>query len=172
MGVRSSPLTPADLAGALLPRVADLGLKLVLEPGRSLVATSGCLVCQVLHLKAGQDAQRVVVDTGMNALIRPALYEAYHAILPVRQAPTALEVDVVGPNCESSDVVGRDRRLPALRSGDRLAIMDVGAYGYSLASNYNNRPRPAEVAVLGDQWWTVRPAQDWEGLLVGQVRLP
>lgn len=161
-------LTPSDLAEALLPRVADLGLRLVLEPGRSLVAAAGALVAQVLHLKRGVDATRVVLDTGMNALIRPSLYEAYHAILPLRDAAPAMTVDVVGPNCESADVVGRARALPALASGDRVAVMDSGAYGYALASNYNSRPRPAEVAVRENRWWLIRPAETWEGLLAGQ----
>ena len=164
----SHPLTPVDLASALLPRVADLGLRLVLEPGRSLVASSGVLVGQVLHLKHGADTTRAVLDTGMNALIRPSLYEAYHAVLPLRAAPPGLTADIVGPNCESSDVVGRARQLPALQSGDYLAIMDAGAYGYALASNYNSRPRPAEVVVRGDRWWVTRPAETWESLLEGQ----
>ncbi|MCW5850748.1 MAG: diaminopimelate decarboxylase [Anaerolineae bacterium] len=165
----TQPLTPTDLAGALLPRVADLGLRLALEPGRSLVAPAGVLVGQVLHLKHGADTTRVVLDTGMNALIRPSLYEAYHAVSPLKAGTPSLTADVVGPNCESSDVIGRGRRLPALRSGDYLAVMDAGAYGYPLASNYNSRPRPAEVVVRGDRWWTVRPAETWEGLLQGQV---
>ena len=166
-----SPVTPTALADALLPRVRDLGLRLILEPGRSLVAPAGVLLGQVLHLKRGADTTRVVLDTGMNALIRPSLYEAYHAILPVRAAPTAMTVDVVGPNCESSDVVGRERALPALASGDLVAVMDSGAYGYALASNYNSRPRPAEVVVRGEQWWVAREAETWDGLLQGQ-RIP
>ena len=165
------PLTPSDLAAALLPVAADLGLRLVLEPGRSLVAPAGVLVGQVLHLKQGMDTTRLVLDTGMNALIRPSLYEAYHAVLPLRADVPDLTVDVVGPNCESSDVVGRERRLPALRSGDYVAVMDAGAYGYALASNYNSRPRPAEVVVHGDRWWVTRPAETWESLLAGQVGL-
>ena len=165
------PLTPSDLAAALLPRVADLGLRLALEPGRSLVAPAGVLVGQVLHLKSGADTTRIVLDTGMNALIRPSLYEAYHAILPLHTGTAELMADVVGPNCESSDVVGRGRALPAVRSGDYLAVMDAGAYGYALASNYNSRPRPAEVVVRGDRWWVTRPAETWEALLQGQVGL-
>lgn len=162
------PLSPAHLAAALLPRVRDLGLRLLLEPGRSLVAPAGVLLSRVLHLKRGADATRVVLDAGMNALIRPSLYEAYHAILPLRAAPTALTADVVGPNCESSDVVGRDRALPSLAGGDLVAVMDSGAYGYALASNYNSRPRPAEVVVRGAQWWVTREAETWDSLLQGQ----
>ncbi|MFN8497032.1 MAG: diaminopimelate decarboxylase [Anaerolineae bacterium] len=165
----SARLTPADLAAVLTPQLAGLDLKLLLEPGRSIVAPAGALLSEVLHIKHSADVARVVLDTGMNALLRPALYEAHHEIWPVRDNVVEMTADVVGPNCETSDVVGRARRLPNLVSGDLVAILDAGAYGYAQASNYNSRPRPAEVAVLGGQWWVVRPAETWEGLLVGQV---
>ncbi|MFN8484941.1 MAG: diaminopimelate decarboxylase [Anaerolineae bacterium] len=162
-------LTPTDLAAVLYPQLAGLDLKLLLEPGRSIVAPAGALLSEVLHIKHSADVARVILDTGMNALLRPALYEAHHEIWPVRAGVAEITADVVGPNCETSDVVGRDRRLPNLASGDLVAILDSGAYGYAQASNYNSRPRPAEVAVLGDRWWVVRPAETWDGLLAGQV---
>ncbi len=162
-------LTPADLAAILLPQLVGLDLKLLLEPGRSIVAPAGALLSQVLHVKHSVDVVRVVLDTGMNALLRPALYEAHHEIWPVQANVVTMTADVVGPNCETSDVVGRARQLPALQSGDFVAILDSGAYGYAQSSNYNSRPRPAEVAILGKQWWIVRRAETWEGLLVDQV---
>ncbi|MFN8474121.1 MAG: diaminopimelate decarboxylase [Anaerolineae bacterium] len=168
-GGAEARLTPADLAAVLSPQLAGLDLKLLLEPGRSIVAPAGALLSEVLHIKHSADVLRVILDTGMNALLRPALYEAHHEIWPVRASVVEMTADIVGPNCETSDVVGHARQLPNLASGDLVAILDTGAYGYAQSSNYNSRPRPAEVAMLGDQWWVVRPAESWEGLLVGQV---
>ena len=136
---------------------------------RTTLPVAGRIWRELGKRKVNADVVRVILDTGMNALLRPALYEAHHEIWPVRDNVVSMTADVVGPNCETSDVVGRARQLPNLASGDQVAILDAGAYGYAQASNYNSRPRPAEVAVLGDQWWVVRPAETWEGLLVGQV---
>lgn len=158
--------TPADLAAAVLPIVRQLKVDLVLEPGRWIVGPAGVLVASVVHVKQGEP-RRVVLDAGMNALLRPALYDAWHAIQPVREAPTTGQFDVVGPVCESTDVLGRDRELPQLDPGDLVAIRDVGAYGYSLASTYNGRPRPAEVAVRGDRWWVIRERETYADLVAG-----
>ncbi len=158
--------SPADLAAAVLPIIHELSVDLILEPGRSIVGPAGVLVASVVHMKRGQP-DRVVLDAGMNALLRPALYGAWHAIQPLRQAPPAGHFDLVGPICESTDVLVRDRELPLLASGDLVAIMDVGAYGYSLASTYNGRPRPAEVAVCEDRWWVVRERETYADLVAG-----
>jgi len=159
-------LAPADLAAAVLPIVQALDADLILEPGRWIIGPAGVLVASVVHVKRGEP-DRVVLDVGMNALLRPALYDAWHAIRPLRQAPAAGCCDVVGPTCESADVLGRDRDLPALASGDMVAIMDVGAYGYAMASCYNGRPRPAEVAVRGDRWWVIRQRETYAALIAG-----
>ncbi len=125
--------------------------ELLLEPGRFIIAQAGALVAQVLHEKRNGKKTFVVTDAGMNDLIRPALYQAYHAILPLRRADggKSATVDVVGPVCETGDFFARDRELPQLASGDYVAVLDAGAYGMSLSSNYNSRPRAAEVLVDG-----------------------
>ncbi len=138
----------AQVIGATQP----LGLHLLLEPGRFLVAQAGALLTTVLNVKKNGNKTFVITDAGMNDLIRPALYQAHHQILPVRAAAAraaAKPVDIVGPVCESGDFFARDRDLPPVKPGDLLAILDAGAYGMSLASNYNTRPRPAEVLVDG-----------------------
>lgn len=158
---------PDELAEVVLPIIDSLEVELILEPGRWIVGPAGVLVASVVHVKHGAP-DRVVLDVGMNALLRPALYGAWHAIQSLRQAPAVGNFDVVGPVCESTDVLGRDRELPLLAPGDRVAIMDVGAYGYVLASTYNGRPRPAEVAVHGDRWWLIRQRENYADL-VAQV---
>ena len=147
-----APFDPAAAVSAYAAQVtqasAHLGLHLLLEPGRFLVAQSGALLTTILNVKKNGSKTFVITDAGMNDLIRPALYQAHHQILPVRQTATAGKpVDIVGPVCESGDFFARHRDLPPVRPGDLLAILDAGAYGMSLASNYNTRPRPAEVLV-------------------------
>ena len=149
------PFDPAAAVAAYAEQVvsatAGLGLHLLIEPGRFLVAQAGALLTTVLNVKKNGDKTFVITDAGMNDLIRPALYQAHHLILPVRQ-PRAAEkhpVDIVGPVCESGDFFARARDLPPVKPGDLLAILDAGAYGMSLSSNYNTRPRPAEVLVDG-----------------------
>ena len=140
----------AAYAAEVLAATSYLGLHLLLEPGRFLVAQAGALVTRVLNVKKNGDKTFVITDAGMNDLIRPALYQAHHQILPVRQSSSAqLPVDIVGPVCESGDFFARDRDLPPVQPGDLLAILDAGAYGMSLTSNYNTRPRPPEVLVDG-----------------------
>ncbi|MEP7200234.1 MAG: diaminopimelate decarboxylase, partial [Chloroflexota bacterium] len=146
--------------------------QLVLEPGRSIVASAGALVGSVIHLKRTSAQNFLVLDVGMNALMRPSLYQAYHEVRAVRRgavaAPNAggenppLQMDVVGPICESADVLAHNRELPAFQRGDLVAFMDAGAYGFSMASRYNQQPLPAEVVVQGDQWRVVTQRETWE----------
>ena len=156
-----------EYADAILGGIRATGLPLVLEPGRALVAAAGTLVARVNDLKPRDaDSQFAVIDAGMTELMRPALYNAYHRIEPVvpRSRPDA-RYEIVGPVCESSDVVGRDRILPALEVGDLVAIRDAGAYGSVMSSNYNRRPMPPEVLVDAGSWRIVRRRQTVDDLL-------
>lgn len=154
----------APLVARLAPYQERLSFQL--EPGRYLVANTAALVTEVQAVKEMAGRRVVVVDTGMHHLLRPALYDAYHRVWPLREAAALeTECDVVGPICESSDVLARDRRLPMLRPGDRLALLDVGAYGFSLASNYNGQPRPAEVLVEGEGARLIRRRETYDDLL-------
>lgn len=158
------------LAEEILPRLESRGLTPLLEPGRYLVAESGVLLTSVLGVKQGF----VVVDAGMNDLLRPALYGAEHAIEPVaeRGRPPAGRFDVVGPVCESADFLGKARELPRLRRDEPLAVFDVGAYGMAMASNYNGRPRPAEVLVDGERVLAIRRRERPEELFAAELDAP
>lgn len=159
-----NPLTPREWAEALtLTGLQTLSGLLVLEPGRSIVGPAGALVASVLHLKRTPTKNFLVLDAGMNALLRPALYGAYHEIRPLRRSEVTspLQMDVAGPICESADVLGQERELPVLKRGDLVAIMDAGAYGFSMASRYNQQPLPAEVVVQGGQWRVVTQRETW-----------
>jgi len=160
------------LFAGLGSRFADSGFRPILEPGRSVVGDAGVLLMRVLYLKENQQKRFVVVDGGMNDLIRPALYGSYHEILPVerRQGPTEL-ADVVGPLCETGDFLARERQVPDLKPGDLLALLGAGAYGYVLASNYNSRPRPAEVLVDGDEARLIRRREGLDDLMAGESGL-
>ena len=150
-------IDPADLAQELLPVLKATGCELIFEPGRSLVGPNGVLLASVLYTKQTAGKNFIVVDAGMNDLIRPSLYGAHHEILPLQQKTAAMETaDVVGPICESGDFLAKDRLLPAMKRGERLAVMTAGAYGYVLSSQYNLRPRAAEVMVQGESWQVVR----------------
>ncbi len=140
-----------DYAEAVLGPLRGLKVHLLLEPGRSIVGPAGALLTRVLYKKTNGSKKFLVVDAAMNDFFRPSLYEAYHEIVPLRLGKEDLSerVDVVGPICESGDFFARDRELPVASEGDVLAILDAGAYGMALASNYNTRPRPAEVLVDG-----------------------
>jgi diaminopimelate decarboxylase len=124
-------------------------LRLLLEPGRCLLADAGALLVTVLAVRNRSAARTIIVDGGMHTLARPAIYGAHHELLPVRHTPATTPADVAGPICESTDYLARNRNLPALQRGDRLAICTTGAYGYSMASQYNAQPRPAEVLLAG-----------------------
>ena len=151
--------------------VVQAGYGLVMEPGRSIVGPAGALLTEVLYTKQQGGNNFVIVDSGMNDLIRPAMYNAYHPMWPVRQpsdsnGKTSI-LEVVGPVCESGDFLARKRRLPQLKAGELLSIMQAGAYGFAMSSNYNGRLRPAEVLVDGDQFQIIRRRQSYEHLLNG-----
>lgn len=158
----------AEYAEALLRSVRGLRAHLLLEPGRSIVGPAGALLTRVLYRKTNDGKKFVVVDAAMNDLLRPSLYEAYHEIVPVHvgaQPAKDETVDVVGPVCESGDYFAHDRELPTTTEGDLLAILDAGAYGMALASNYNTRPRPAEVLVDGNSVKVIRRRETIDDLL-------
>lgn len=162
--------TPRQYGEALVRTLEGLDVKVLVEPGRLLVANAGVLLSRVLLRKQGQGARRfVVIDAGMNDLLRPALYQAHHEIEPVgRPRPGSEVVDVVGPVCESADVLASRRRLPPLAAGDLLVLRTAGAYGMAMASQYNARPRPAEVLVDGGSWRIIRARESYKDLVRGE----
>ncbi len=161
-----TPPLPRELATALQSRVPR-DCTLVLEPGRAIVGNAGILVTSVLYQKASGDKRFLIVDAGMNDLIRPSLYEAYHEIKPVMEpaSPQKAVFDVVGPICESGDFLAKDRELPEAKQGDLFAVMGAGAYGYSMSSNYNSRLRVAEVMVRGNEYFVVRERETFNDLI-------
>jgi diaminopimelate decarboxylase len=164
-----SPPHPSEYAHALSQELGDLRCRLILEPGRVIVGNAGVLLTQVLYTKKTESKEFIIVDAGMNDLIRPSLYGSYHAIQPVsRKQRESRVADVVGPICESSDFLARDRELPAMQAGEALAVMSAGAYGFSMASNYNARTRAAEVLVEGDGFHVTRKRESWEDLIRGE----
>jgi diaminopimelate decarboxylase len=174
---RTDNLPPPDPAayGALAAQVAaTTGAKLIVEPGRLIAANAGVLVAGVIYVKQGENKQFLILDAAMNDLIRPAFYDAYHAIVPVTEpkpdSPWG-RYDVVGPVCETSDIFAADRAMPQLKSDDLVAILSAGAYGAVMSSAYNARPPAAEVLVKGDQWAVVRPRMD-DDALFGNDRIP
>lgn len=175
LGIRYRDETPpavADYAQALLAALGNRPQKLVFEPGRLLTGNAGVLLSAVLYLKPGQDRNFAIVDAAMNDLMRPALYEAWHDVLPLREAAVGeRSYDIVGPVCESGDFLARDRRIAAA-PGDIIAIASAGAYGMSMSSNYNTRPRAAEIMVDGRQVHVVRERETVAVLLAGEHRLP
>jgi diaminopimelate decarboxylase len=167
-----TPPLPADVARAVRPILAQCGCTIVMEPGRAIVGNAGVLVTSVLYRK-DSGKKFVIVDAGMNDLIRPSLYEAYHDIRPVvpKEPHRSVVADVVGPICESGDFLAKDRELPEVEQGDLLAVMGAGAYGFSMSSNYNSRPRIAEVMVRGDDFFVVRERETYNDLVKGE-KLP
>jgi diaminopimelate decarboxylase len=154
---------------AACARCAGHDLKLMMEPGRSIVGPAGALLTRVLYRKPTESKEFVVVDAAMNDLIRPALYQAYHEIVPLRaHMPGTFKADVVGPVCETGDFFARDREMANVLPGDFLALCTAGAYGFVLASNYNSRPRPAEVLVEGASWKFIRTRETLEDLVRGE----
>jgi len=162
---------PSDLAGAVLPLIKGRGLTLIMEPGRSVVGNAGVFITKTLYIKDGPGKIFAVVDGGMNDLMRPTLYDAYHEILHVKKKRKApLVTDVVGPICETGDFLGLGRELSAVEQGDLLAVMSAGAYGFSMSSNYNSRPRSAEVMVMGRKHFLIRERETWQGLVRGEKK--
>ncbi|NOY76449.1 MAG: diaminopimelate decarboxylase [Calditrichaeota bacterium] len=163
----AEPPTPADLMRAILPHLSDLGCTLIFEPGRFLTANGGVLLTRVLYRKETSLKKFAIVDAGMNDLIRPSLYQAYHRIVPVEKRPERemMSLDIVGPICESGDFFAKDRPLPEVRRGDLLAILSAGAYGYTLSSTYNGRPRIPEVLVDGASFTVVRERETIDDLI-------
>lgn len=175
LGIRykdEGPPAPAEYANTLRPLLGELDCTVLLEPGRLLVGNAGIFVTKVLYVKTNQAKKFLVVDGGMNDLIRPSLYSAYHTIVPAVQHADGrpeLTLDVVGPICESGDFLAKDRSLPACQPGDLLAVLSAGAYGFAMASNYNARPRVPEVMVQRGQFVVVRARETYEDLIRGEI---
>ncbi|HZL47100.1 MAG TPA: diaminopimelate decarboxylase [Opitutaceae bacterium] len=167
------PITPEAYGAALKPLLQPLGLKLLLEPGRFMVASAGVLLARVEYLKRGHGRNFLILDTAMNDLVRPAMYDAFHEIVPLQRDTSrrALKVDVVGPICESSDCFAKDRVLQELGEGEYVAFMSAGAYGFAMASRYNVRPLPAEVLVRGSNFELVTTRESFEQMVAGE-RVP
>ncbi len=167
-----NPPLPKEMADAILPLLKKSGCNIILEPGRSLAGNAGVLVTRVIYTKEGEAKSFVVVDAGMNDLIRPSLYQAYHAIRPiVEHSRPEKVVDVVGPICESGDFLAQERALPEMKSGELLAVMSAGAYAFTMSSNYNARPRPAEILVHDTSFDIIRARETMDDLLRGE-RIP
>jgi len=161
---------PKELAKNLIPLVKGRELTLILEPGRSIAGNAGILLTKTLYLKKGPEKEFVIVDAGMNDLMRPSLYNAYHEILPVvKRRKRKVVSDVVGPICESGDFLAKDRLLQQVSPGDYLAVMSAGAYGFSMSSNYNSRPKAAEVMVKGKRHFLIRKRETYEDLIRGET---
>ena len=181
-GGERSAFTIGDYADAIVPPLRELGIRILVEPGRFLIGNAGVLLTRVRYIKKTGAKKFAIVDAGMNDLIRPALYHSYHEIVPVEErrcrASAAADatagnktetIDIVGPVCESGDFFAFDREMPELREGDLLAIMSAGAYGFVMASNYNSRPLPAEAFVRGDKFALIRHRQTNEDLIRGEI---
>lgn len=169
--IETRPLTPTLYAEKLLPTLKSCGLKILLEPGRFMVGNAGVMLTKCLYEKKGKAKTFKIVDGAMNDLIRPALYEGHHEIVPVIEhyEKTALQ-DVVGPVCESGDFFCQERELPDIQTGDYIALMSAGAYGFAMASNYNTRPFPAQLMIDGDQVKVIKPRQLLEELLEDEIQ--
>jgi len=180
-GGESSAFSVADYADVIVPPLRELGIRILIEPGRFLVGNAGVLLTRVRYIKQTGSKKFVIVDAGMNDLIRPALYHSYHEIVPCRASVSDADpsksmstskrerIDIVGPVCESGDFFALEREMPELHEGDLLAIMSAGAYGFVMASNYNSRPLAAEVLVRGDKFTVIRKRQTWEDLVSGEA---
>lgn len=164
------PLTIQNYSESVVPLLKPLGLRILCEPGRFMVGNAGVLLTQVLYEKRGGAKTFKIVDAGMNDLIRPTLYEGWHQIVPLKQPTTAETevVDVVGPICETGDYLAQNREIPLVKEGDYIAAMSAGAYGFTMASNYNTRPMPAEILVDGDTAHIVRERQTLDDVLKGE----
>jgi diaminopimelate decarboxylase len=164
-------LTIQEYASATVPLLKGLPIRVLLEPGRFLVGNAGVLLTRVLYVKRTPAKTFVIVDAGMNDLIRPALYQGYHEVVPVRESKDRplTKVDVVGPVCESGDFFALDRELTEVEPGEVLALMSAGAYGFTMASNYNSRPLPAELLISGTEAKIVRRRQSYADLISMEI---
>jgi diaminopimelate decarboxylase len=167
---KEEPPHPEEYAAALRKELGMEGMILILEPGRVIMGNAGILVTQVLYTKTTHEKDFIIVDAAMNDLIRPSLYGSYHGIQPVKlRERQKVRADIVGPICETGDFFARDREVEAYEPGELVAIMSAGAYGFSMASNYNSRPRVAEVMVKGDQHDVIRTRESYEDLVKGEL---
>ena len=169
LGIVYKDETPPDLdayAAIIRDVIAPLGTDIILEPGRFLTGDAGLLLSRVSYIKEHEDRRYIILDAGMNDLIRPALYEAYHAVRPVEKAGDAvMTYDIAGPVCETGDTFLKNTALPSMTQGDLIALMCTGAYGFVMASNYNTRPLPAEILVDGDRYAVIRQRQTIQDIL-------
>ncbi len=165
-----SPPHPSQYAAALKKTMGTNKVTLILEPGRVIIGNAGILITRVLYTKSTPHKRFVIVDAGMNDLIRPALYDSFHAVQPVEMTSSEMvKSDLVGPVCETGDFFVRDREMPSFQPGDLVAVMSAGAYGFSMASNYNSRPRPAEVMVKGSLYSVIRSRETYDDLVKGEL---
>jgi diaminopimelate decarboxylase len=165
-----TPPLPDEYAKAIIEGLEGLDVTLILEPGRVIVGNAGILVTEVQYLKETETKTFVIVDGGMNDLIRPALYGSYQAIQPVEENNAEnIVADVVGPICESGDFFARDREIARPKRGDLLAVMSAGAYGFTMASNYNSHPKPPEILVDGDKYYVIRKRETFDDLINGEA---
>jgi diaminopimelate decarboxylase len=166
---QEDPPHPSEYARAIIDASRDLNCTFIFEPGRVIVGNAGILVTRVLYTKVNDGKKFIITDAGMNDLIRPSLYGSYHRIQPVeRQAREETMADVVGPICESGDFLARGRQMPAFEQGELMAVMSAGAYGFSMSSNYNSRPRIPEVLVHDDRYYVIRKRESFEDLVRGE----
>src|SRR3989338_1912253 len=168
------PQTAEEYAKRILPLLSKVNSKIILEPGRFIMGNSGILVSRILYIKKGPNRNFAIIDAGMNDLIRPSLYEAYHEVLPVKSAAyissgNIQKYDIVGPICESGDFLATDRKFVNLKQGNLLAVMGAGAYGFSMSSNYNSRPRPVEVLVDGSAYKLIRRRETYRDLIRNEI---
>jgi diaminopimelate decarboxylase len=166
------PTNPETFAAAIVPRAAASGLTLIVEPGRYLVGNSGVLLTRVLYRKRSGGREYVITDAGMNDLLRPSHYQAYHHISAARPSGASATYDVVGPVCESGDFFALNRTMDAVREGDLLIVHSAGAYGFVMASNYNSRPRPPELLVEGNRYAIIRERETYDDLVRHERSVP
>jgi diaminopimelate decarboxylase len=166
---QESPPHPKEYGRAILEGLGDKHFTLILEPGRVIVGNAGILVTRVLYTKSSEEKGFVIIDAAMNDLVRPSLYKAYHAIEPVvKSKREIIKADLVGPICETGDFLAQNRDMPRVEAGDLLAVMSAGAYGFTMSSNYNSRPRVAEVMVKEEQFHVVKARESYEDLIRGE----
>jgi diaminopimelate decarboxylase len=166
---KETPPQPAEYARAIMDASKDLDCTFIFEPGRVIVGNAGILVTRVLYTKANDSKRFIIVDAGMNDLVRPSLYGSFHQIRPViRKEREEITADVVGPICETGDFLAKGRTLPAFERGDLLAVMSAGAYGFAMSSNYNSRPRVPEILVRDENWYVIRKRETSEDLIRGE----